>query len=236
MRSLIIVAASCGLIAQLHLPGTGGHKSASSSGEASDSDQAPEATAASETSKIAKQPKKLATGELRDVDGYVLELAWAPRARSRFVVSGFEPQRADGSIPESCVKPKKLPGNVTRLAAPYMRDPADAQREWNAHGVCSGVDPGDYFTRMIQARVAVQLPVQLTSLEGDATASGEQIESYFAGANATFPGKAFQSQCANGALNGVHVCFDRSLNPRECRGEMHACGASVRVTSQSVRP
>ena len=230
MRLLIILAVSCGLIAQLHLPGSGGHKNAggTSGNEPADTskslDKAPEQT---------KSVANIAPGE---PDGYVLQLAWAPTSRARFVVGGFEPQLPDGSIRDSCGKPKKLSGKVVRLAAPYMRSAADAQREWDAHGVCAGLDPGDYFTRMIQARVAVQLPVQLTSLEGDATANGEQIESYFAGANTTFPAKAFQATCANGSFEGVRVCFDRSLDPRECRGEARACGTSIRITSQSARP
>jgi ribonuclease T2 len=169
-------------------------------------------------------------------DGYVLELAWAPVSRTRFVVGGFASQLRDGSVRESCGKPKKLPGNVVRLATPYMRTTADVQREWDAHGTCSSLDPGDYFTRMIQARVAVQLPVQLNSLEGDATASPEEIASYFAGANTTFPLKAFQPRCANGTFAGLRVCFDRSLSPRECHGELSVCGTNVRITSQPARP
>jgi ribonuclease T2 len=233
---LILLAAACELIAQVHLPGTGGHKTEGSSGGASDASKATDANANAEASKSPEQPKSVVSGASTKPDGYVLELDWAPASRTRFVVTGLDPLLPDGSIPESCGKPKKLPGNVTKLAAPYMRTPADAQREWNAHGVCSELDPANYFTLMIQARVAVQLPVQLTSLEGDATASGEQIESYFAGANTTFPAKAFQARCASGAFEGVRVCFDRSLSPRECGGAVNGCAASARITSRSGRP
>jgi len=237
VRSLIILVAGCGLIAQVHLPGTSGNKSSGggSKSQASDTNQAHETTGESGTNKAPGQAKSDASSA-QEPDGYVLELAWAPTSRTRFVVSGFGPQLQDGSIPESCAKPKKLPGSVTKLATLYMRTAADAQREWNVHGSCSGLDPDAYFTRMIRARVAVQLPVQLTSLEGEATASGEEIESYFVGANTTLPPKAFQARCVNGIFAGVRVSFDRSLNPRERRGAVSGCGTNARITLQSAQP
>ncbi len=236
-RPLIILATSCGLIAQLHLPGTGGDKSAAgvSGGAASGASKAPEAPAGPGTKRVPEQANRAVSSAPGEPDGYVLKLGWAPGTKARFIVSSFEAQWPDGSTRDSCGKPKGLPGKVVKLATPYMRTAADAQREWNSHGACSGLAPEDYFTLMIQARVAVQLPVQLTSLEGDATASGEQIESYFAGANTAFPAMAFRAECASGSFVGVRVCFDRSLAARECRGAS-ACGTTVRITSQSARP
>lgn len=183
-------------------------------------------------------------------DYYVLSLTWAPErcaepgiavanpkecASGRgigFVVHGLWPESAQGKSPESCGPAKRVPKNVVNIALPYMSSESLIQSEWATHGVCTGMSQSDYFFAVIQARSAVQIPVQMISLEAPLTESPELIESQFAAANTDLPKAAFRAVCRNGVLSEVRVCFNRDLKPAECPIGVGECP----VPSVTIRP
>jgi len=199
------------LLAQLHLPG--GHTAS-----------APKPVAAP-----AVQPQAASDA----FDYYILVLSWAPNSSAghgSFRLQGLWPRVTRGQTPEACGQTKPVSKAVLKMMRHYIQDAALVQGEWAAHGTCSGLTPADYFNRVIEAFVAVQIPVQLTSIDEPVAESPEQIEAEFAGANPSFPARAFRTSCPRGALAEVRVCFDGNLKPEECPATADECrGPTLRI-------
>ena len=73
----------------------------------------------------------------------------------------------------------------------------------------------------------MQLPVQVTAVDEAVTESPEQIEAQFAGANPSFPAKAFRTACKGGDFVEIRVCFDKSLKGMECTATVGECGGAT---------
>jgi ribonuclease T2 len=178
-------------------------------------------------------------------DYYILSLSWAPEfcahpsdvaADNRrecaagqgvgFVVHGLWPEMNVGAGQESCTPAKPVAKSVIDLMLPYMLSPGLIQHEWSAHGTCTGLTPSAYFSTVLQARAAVQLPVQITSVEQAADESPTLIDEQFAGSNSAFPKGSFRALCRDGALSEVRVCFDKELSPQRCAATAGQCTAS----------
>ncbi len=183
-------------------------------------------------------------------DYYVLSLSWAPDFCSQpgaaagnrkecasgqkigFVVHGLWPEVSQGSSPESCAPAKTVAKAVINFILPYMPSPGLIQHEWATHGTCTGLTPSEYLADVLQARSAVQIPVQFAALEETAMESPGLIEAQFAESNPSFPPGAFRSVCHNGSLAEVRVCFDKDLKPRICTPSAGQC-----ITRQiAIRP
>jgi ribonuclease T2 len=106
------------------------------------------------------------------------------------------------------------------------------QHEWATHGVCTGLNPFDYFSLIVQARAAVQIPVQITSIQDQITESPGQIETQFASANTSFPRTAFRTFCPRGAFQEERICFDKNLKPQACTGSVGECATPAVI----IRP
>ena len=174
-------------------------------------------------------------------DYYVFSLSWAPEFCAqpgqdsanprecapgqgrRFVVHGLWPEANEGRSPESCGPSKTVPKGLVNDLLPYMPSAALIQHEWAAHGTCTGLSENDYFTRILQARAAVQIPVQMASVAQNETESPAQIEAQFAGSNPGFPQGAFRIVCRDGALTEVRACFDKTLKARACTASAGGC-------------
>lgn len=178
-------------------------------------------------------------------DFYVLSLSWAPEfcanpsqaARNpgecstskpmNFVVHGFWPEAEHGRSPESCGKAGRVARGLVHDLLPYMPSEALINHEWATHGTCSGLSQKDYFTRVMLARAAVQLPVQITSIGQTEKDEVFRIEAEFAGANPSFPVGAFRVDCRNNALTEVRVCFDKNVKGRGCPASLADCKAGT---------
>jgi ribonuclease T2 len=174
-------------------------------------------------------------------DYYVLSLSWAPAfcaqgneavrnpeecAAGRhigFITHGLWPENTNGRGPESCGTAKPVPNAVIKLVLPAMYSPTLIQHEWATHGICTGLNPFDYFSDVLQVRAAVQLPVQITSIENQITEGPQVIERQFAEANPTFPKTAFRTSCPSRTLQEERVCFGKDLKPRECSVPVGEC-------------
>jgi ribonuclease T2 len=178
-------------------------------------------------------------------DYYVLALSWAPAFCAQpgaaagnpkecapgrgigfgigFVVHGLWPQSAGGKSPESCGTAKPVPKSVVDYVLRDMLTPALVQHEWATHGICTGLNPFAYFSSIVQARAAVQVPVQITSIEDQIRESPGQIETQFAAANPSFPKTAFRTSCPRGAFQEERICFDKNLKPQACTASVGEC-------------
>jgi ribonuclease T2 len=183
-------------------------------------------------------------------DYYVLSLSWAPAfcaqpgaaadnpkecapgRRVGFIVHGLWPESAVGRSPESCGAAKPVPKPVVDFVLREMLTPGLIQHEWATHGICTGLNPFDYFSSIVQARAAVQIPIQITSIEDQIRESPGQIESLFAAANPTFPRTAFRTSCPRGAFQEMRICFDKNLKPQACTASVSECTVSAVI----VRP
>src|ERR1700733_4031697 len=106
-------------------------------------------------------------------DYYVLALSWAPGfcaqpgaaagnprecaagGRVGFIVHGLWPETAAGNSPESCGTAKPVPKPVVDFVLRDMLSASLVQHEWATHGVCTGLNPFDYFSSIVQARASV---------------------------------------------------------------------------------
>jgi ribonuclease T2 len=183
-------------------------------------------------------------------DYYILSLSWAPEfcaqpgeaARSplecgtdkEFVVHGLWPEADQGRNPEACGPSKSVPKGLVNDMLRSMPSPGLIQHEWATHGACTGLSQGEYFTKVMLARAAVQIPVQISSLGQSTKESPAEIESHFAAANPLFPNGAFRTACRGGELTEVRVCFDKNLKARACTVSAGEC-TSVTVTIRSSR-
>jgi len=164
-------------------------------------------------------------------DYYVLSLSWEPG----FIVHGLWPEAAAGNSPESCGTAKPVPKAVVAFALMDMPSPSLIQHEWAVHGVCTGLNPFDYFSSIAQARAALQIPVQITSIEEPLRESPGQIETQFAMANTAFPVSAFRTSCPGGEFSEERICFDKTLKPRACTASVGECTVPA-VTIRAPAP
>jgi ribonuclease T2 len=182
-------------------------------------------------------------------DYYVLSLSWAPGfcaqpgaaagnprecapgGRVGFIVHGLWPEAVAGKGPESCGTARRVPNPVVNFVLRDMLTDGLVQHEWATHGVCTGLNPFDYFSSIVQARATVQIPVQITSLQDQIRESPGQIETQFAAANPSFPKSAFRTFCPRGAFQEERICFDKNLKPRECTASVGECASPAIVIS-----
>lgn len=192
----------------------------------------------------------LAAAAAAPFDYYILSLSWAPEFCAQpgeaaanplecgtgkgFVVHGLWPEADRGRSPESCGPSKSVPKGLVNDMLRSMPSPGLIQHEWTTHGTCTGLSQGEYFTKVMVARSAVQIPVQISSLGQGTTASPAELESEFAAANPSFPKGAFRTACRAGELTEVRVCFDKDLKARACTLSAGEC-TSQAVTIRSPR-
>jgi ribonuclease T2 len=174
-------------------------------------------------------------------DYYVLSLSWAPSYCGQpsnanrspeecavgrhvgFIVHGLWPQSTNGKSPENCGGSRNLPNAVVNYAKALFLSYTLIQHEWTTHGTCTGLAPFDYFTQVSMARAAVQIPVQITSIEKPTSESPGQIETQFATANSDFPKEAFRTHCSSRTFEEVRVCFDKNIHPQACTATAGEC-------------
>ena len=183
-------------------------------------------------------------------DYYVLSLSWAPAFCAQpgaasanpkectpgrgigFIVHGLWPEAAAGRSPESCGTAKPVPKPVVDLVLQDMLTAGLVQHEWATHGSCTGLNPFDYFSLIVQARAAVQIPIQITSIQDEIRESPGQIETQFAAANPSFPQTAFRTFCPRGVFQEERTCFDKNLKPKACTSSVAECA----VPAVAIRP
>jgi ribonuclease T2 len=141
-------------------------------------------------------------------DFYVLALSWSPsyceasaerKAERRrpdpqcgqrpfsFVVHGLWPQYANG-FPEYCQAPApRLNRDIVASMLDLMPSPRLVFRQWDRHGVCSGLPPSGYFEAVRKARATIKIPAEFLDLKEPLAVTPSEIEDAFVKANPGLP-------------------------------------------------
>jgi ribonuclease T2 len=170
-------------------------------------------------------------------DFYVLSLSWSPsfcdavterspesaarqpecgKQRYAFIVHGLWPQYERG-FPEFCQNPApRLDRNVISSMIDLMPSPRLIFREWDRHGVCSGLPARAYFETVRKARAMVKIPTDYLDLAQSKTVSPAEVEDAFVAANPGLPHDGIAVGCDAKRLNEVRICLTKDLKFRGC--------------------
>jgi len=170
-------------------------------------------------------------------DYYVLALSWSPsyceaseerRPEQRrpdpqcgprpysFVVHGLWPQYENG-FPEYCQVPApRLNRDIVAAMLDLMPSPRLVFRQWDRHGVCSGLPPSGYFEAVRKARATIKIPAEFIDLKAPLTVTPAEVEDAFVKAN---PGLALEGiavRCDKRRLREVRICLTREFQFQGC--------------------
>ena len=170
-------------------------------------------------------------------DFYVLSLSWSPSfcdavtERSAdsakrqpecgdksyaFIVRGLWPQYEKG-FPEYCQNPApRLDRNVVSSMIDLMPSPRLIFREWDRHGVCSGLPARAYFETMRKARAMVKIPEDYLDLKQPRTVTPAEVEDAFIAANPGLGHDGIAIGCDAKRFNEVRICISKDLKFRDC--------------------
>ncbi|MDH3263467.1 MAG: ribonuclease T2 [Paracoccaceae bacterium] len=176
----------------------------------------------------------LAEGERAGTfDYYVLSLSWSPTwcalegdergapqcdpARGHgWVLHGLWPQYEAG-WPSWCHTTARDPGRAeTAAMADIMGNPGAAWYQWQKHGRCSGLAPGDYFAAARTAFEAVNRPALFRALREAYRLPASVIEEAFLEANPAWQPDMLTVTCKQGRIQEARLCLTRDLEPRRC--------------------
>jgi ribonuclease T2 len=170
-------------------------------------------------------------------DFYVLSLSWSPSfcdavtersaesaARQpecgdkpfAFIVHGLWPQYERG-FPEFCQNPApRLDRNIVSSMLDLMPSPRLIFREWDRHGVCSGLPSRAYFETVRKARAIVKIPTDFLDLSQPKSVSPSEVEDAFVAANPGLSHDGIAIGCDAKRLNEVRICLTKDLKFRDC--------------------
>jgi ribonuclease T2 len=189
--------------------------------------------AASETS--AQDRRQNEPGEF---DFYVLALSWSPSyceasaergSEQRrpdpqcgprpysFVVHGLWPQYERG-FPEFCQVPApRLNRDIVASMLDLMPSPRLIFREWDRHGVCSGLAAGGYFEAVRKARAVVKIPGEFIDLKTTLMVTPGEVEDAFVKANPGLSPAGIAVRCDKSRLREVRICLSREFKFQDCQ-------------------
>jgi ribonuclease T2 len=191
--------------------------------------------------------RKSSDGEPGVFDYYLLSLSWSPAfclsepgaaecngpRRFGFIVHGLWPQYEKG-WPENCNAHQQVPDNVVSGISDIMPARGLIYHEWSAHGTCSGLDARDFFALVRHAYAGIAIPGSLSGVNHEIEQSPNTIAAEFLHANPTLGAQSIVVTCSRQdapRLREVHICLDRSLNPRACSADAvrGACRAATLI-------
>lgn len=172
-----------------------------------------------------------------EFDFYVLALSWSPSycaASSErtttprrndpqcgarpfsFVVHGLWPQYERG-FPEYCQVPApRLNRDLVGSMLDLMPSPRLVFREWDRHGVCSGLSARRYFEEVRKARAVVKIPEEYIDLKTALAVTPDEVEEAFVKANVGLSRGGIAVRCDRRRLREVRICLDRELKFQDC--------------------
>ena len=161
-------------------------------------------------------------------DFYVLALSWSPtfcdseagqrnrnqcgiKARSDFVVHGLWPQY-DRGYPSYCgAAGRSVPRPALARAAQVFPEEGLARYQWEKHGTCSGLGPGEYFDDVATARSRVVIPEPFRNPAREVATTAQEIERAFVAANRGLRADMIGLSCSRGALKEVRICLSKDV-------------------------
>jgi ribonuclease T2 len=139
-----------------------------------------------------------------------------------FVLHGLWPQYERRGWPEMCESGNKpwVPEETIDRMMDIMPSRRLVIQEYKRHGVCSGLDPRQYFNAARQAFKSIHIPDDFQDLSRPLTVSPEDVKKAFLDANRPLTADMIQVACSKSLLREVRICMTKELAPRPCsRGE-----------------
>jgi ribonuclease T2 len=175
-------------------------------------------------------------GETGQFDYYLMSLSWSPSYCEAhpgepeqcahkgfgFVLHGLWPQNRDGSWPQHCNSDAQPDAATIERTLAFMPSRHLIEHEWQTHGSCTGLDPGDYFGLADRAFASVKIPVSMQTPLNPPTLAADDIVAAFAQANPGLDDRMITVECHEGSeLTEVRVCLNKdSLAPQACGGRV----------------
>ena len=135
-----------------------------------------------------------------------------------FVLHGLWPQYERRGWPEMCESGKRpwVPEEIIDRMMDIMPSRQLVIQEYKKHGVCSGLDPREYFNTAREVYRGIRVPEQFQDLSKSLSISPEEIRRAFLDANKQLSDDMIQVVCSRRLLREVRVCFSKELTPRPC--------------------
>lgn len=172
-----------------------------------------------------------------EFDYYVMSLSWSPNWCAMegddrgspqcdggtgfgWVLHGLWPQYEDG-WPERCRTRFSEPTRrQTEGMADIMGTSGLAWYEWNKHGVCAGISPGDYYALAREAFGRVEKPQVFMRLDETVALPASVVEEAFLRDNPEIGADGLTVTCRGGMIQEVRVCLTRDLEFRDCGADV----------------
>ena len=135
-----------------------------------------------------------------------------------FVLHGLWPQYERSGWPEMCQTGSRpwVPGETIDRMLDIMPSRHLVIQEYKKHGVCSGLDPQNYFEAARRAYGSVHIPSQFQHPAEALKMTPEDAQKAFAEANAQLSADSIQIVCSRDMLREVRICLTKDLAPRPC--------------------
>jgi len=154
-----------------------------------------------------------------------------------FVLHGLWPQYERKGWPEMCQTGSRpwVPGEIIDRMMDIMPSRRLVIHEYKTHGVCTGLDPQQYFEAARKAYREIRIPDAFQNLPEPLKVTPEDIRKAFLDANRQLSADMIQIACSRDLLREVRVCLTKELTPRPCsRNEQNRCTYGT-VTMPPVR-
>lgn len=166
-------------------------------------------------------------------DYYVMSLSWSANwcalegdarqspqcddtTENGWILHGLWPQYEQG-YPANCRTSLRPPSrSQTSEMADIMGSSGLAWHQWNKHGVCSGLDPVDYYALSREAYSRINRPEVFRKLSRTVTLPASLIEQAFVKDNADLTPDGVTVTCKAGYIQEARICLTRDLEFRAC--------------------
>ena len=168
-----------------------------------------------------------------EFDYYVMALSWSPtwcslegdarnspqcdpREDFGWVLHGLWPQYHRG-WPAHCPTTARNPSRqMTESMADIMGTSGLAWYQWKKHGVCTGLDAGDYYALSREAYARVTRPEIFRKLTDPVKLPASVVEEAFLKANPELEPDMITITCKSGYIQEARICLSKSLDPVPC--------------------
>ncbi len=135
-----------------------------------------------------------------------------------FVLHGLWPQYAQRGWPEFCQSSNRpwVPEETINGMMDIMPSRRLVIQEYRKHGICSGLDPRQYFDAARKAYRSVRIPEEFQDLSQPLTVSPDAVRKAFLDVNQQLTPDMIQVVCSRNLLRELRICFTRDLVPRSC--------------------
>ncbi|WP_024296836.1 ribonuclease T2 family protein [Methylomicrobium lacus] len=158
----------------------------------------------------------------KSFDYYVMSLSWSPEFCDThpkekqcslgygLVLHGLWPQY-QRSYPEFCDS-RPLPGQLVRKYADLYPSKGLIYHEWEKHGTCSGLAPGEYLQLSETLKQRIKTPPALQNLAKPLRTDTKQLTQFVVAANPGLAADAVAISCTGKQryLEEIYVCYDSS--------------------------